>query len=107
MRPYAGVKVCGLLLKVVHCHIEELQGGSAAKEHHFMGVRDVEEFLPQGAGLVHYGVPFLGAVGDGDKAYSGAAEILESLNGLVYGNLREKAGASIENMNFFRHDILG
>ena len=107
MGPYAGVKVCGLLLKVVHGHIEELQGCTAAKEYYLMGIRDMEKLLPEGAGLIHNCIPLLGAVGDGDEADSGAAEILQGLNCIVNGNLRKKAGACVENMNFFGHDYLG
>ena len=73
--PYAGVQVGRFLLQVIHGHVQELQRCAAAQEHDLVRVRDVEEFLPQGAALVHYGIPLLGAVADGQQGYSGTAEV--------------------------------
>ena len=101
--PDAGVQIGGLLLQVVHGYIEELQGGTAAEEHDFVGVRNVEKFLPQGAAFIHHGVPLLGAVADGEDGNSGSAEVFEGFDGMVDGNLRQQARAGIENMNFFGH----
>ena len=70
-----------------------------------MGVGDIEELFPEGAGLVHNGVPFLGAVGDGKQADAGSGKILHGLNGVVNSYLRQKAGAGVKNMNFFGHNI--
>ena len=105
--PYAGIQVGGLLLQIVHGHIEELQGGAAAQEYNLVGVRNVEEFLPQGTAFVHDGVPLLGTVGDGKNGDAGAAEVLQGCNGVIDGYLGEQAGAGIENMNFFGHDRNG
>ena len=102
--PDAGIQVGGLLLQVIHGHIKELKGGASAQEHHLVGVRNVQEFFPQGAALVHHGIPLFGAVADGKDGDTGAAEILESGDGIVNGYLRQKAGAGIEDMNFFGHN---
>ncbi len=102
--PDARVQVGGLLLQVVHRHIEELQGGAAAQEDDLMGVGNMEKFLPEGAGPVHHGIPLLGAVGNGEDGDAGAAEILQGLDGIVNGDLRQEAGAGIEDMDFF-HDF--
>ena len=102
--PDARIQVGGLLLQVVHRHIEELQGGAAAQEDDFVGVGDMEKFLPEGAGPVHHGIPLLGAVGNGKDGNAGAAEILQGLDGIVDGDLRQEAGAGIEDMDFF-HDF--
>jgi hypothetical protein len=61
----------------------------------------MEEFLPQGAALIHHGVPLLRAVGNAKDGHAGAAEILQGFDGVVDGNLREEAGACIENVNLF------
>ncbi len=105
VRPDAGVQIGGFLLQVIHGHIQELQGCAAAQEHHLMGVRNMEELLPQGAALVHDGIPLFGAVADGNQGNTGTAEVFQGLDGMVYGNLRQQAGACVENMNFFRHDV--
>ena len=99
--PHAGVQVGGLLLQEVHRDIEELEGGAAAEEDDLVRVGNMEEFLPQGAALIHHGVPLLRAVGDAKDGHAGAAEILQGFDGVVDGNLREEAGACIENVNLF------
>ena len=66
-----------------------------------MGVGDVKKLFPEGAGFLHHGVPLLGAVGDGNDGNAGAGEILQGLDGVVNGDLREKAGACVEDMDFF------
>ena len=103
--PNAGVQVGGLLLQIIHGHIEELQGSTASQEHDLVGFRDVQEFLPQGAAFIHNGVPLLGAVGNGEDGNTGAAEILQGGDGVVNGYLRQKAGAGVKDVNFFRHGL--
>ena len=104
--PHAGIQVSRLVLKVIHCDIEELQGSTAAQKYNLVGIRDVQEFLPEGAGFIHHGVPFLCAVGNAEKADAGAAEILKCGNGIVNGHLRQQAGPCIEYVYFFGHDYL-
>jgi len=99
--PNAGVQVGGLLLQEVHRDIEELEGGAAAEEDDLVRIGNMEELLPQGAALIHHGVPLLRAVGDAEDGHAGAAEILQGFDGVVDGNLREEAGACIENVNLF------
>ncbi len=103
--PYTGVQISGLLLQIIHGHIEELQGSTASQEHDLVGFRDVQEFLPQGAAFIHNGVPLLGAVGNGEDGNTGAAEILQGGDGVVNGYLRQKAGAGVKDVNFFRHGL--
>ena len=62
--PDAGIEIGGLLLEVVHRNIEELEGGAAAEEDDFVGIRDIEKFPPEGTALVHCFIPFLSAVGN-------------------------------------------
>jgi len=66
-----------------------------------MGVRNVEKFPPQSTALIHCLVPLLGTVGNAEYGNTCAFEVFQSLNGIVDGYLRQKAGASIENMNLF------
>jgi hypothetical protein len=40
-------------------------------------------------------------VGDAEDGHAGTAEILQGFDGVVDGNLREEAGACIENVNLF------
>jgi hypothetical protein len=40
-------------------------------------------------------------VGDAKDGHAGAAEILQGFDGVVDGDLREEAGACIENVNLF------
>ena len=66
-----------------------------------MRVGNVEQLLPQGAALIHDGLPFLGAVGDGKDGNTSAFEVLEGFDGIVDGALRKQARTGIEDVNFF------
>ena len=63
--PYSCVQVGSLLLKVVHGNIKELKRCASTEEYDFMGVGNIEKFLPKSAAFIHYFVPFFSAVGDG------------------------------------------
>ena len=54
MRPDSSIKVCSLLLKEIHRHIQELKAGATAEEDHLMSVRNVEQFLPKTSALIHH-----------------------------------------------------
>ena len=56
--PYASIKICSLVLQEVHGYIKELKAGTAAEENHLMSIRDVEQFLPIRANLIHDLTPF-------------------------------------------------
>ena len=66
LRPDSCLKVSGLLLKIVHRHIEELQRGAATEEHDLMCLGDMKEFPPEGAALIHSLIPLLRAVGNAE-----------------------------------------
>jgi hypothetical protein len=104
MGPYAGIKVCGLLLEEVHCYIEELEACTASEEKDFVSFRDMEELLPEGPAFIHRGFPFLGTVGNGQYGHSRALEIFESFDRSVNDGLRKKAGTSIEYV-YFCHNM--
>jgi hypothetical protein len=40
-------------------------------------------------------------VGDGEDGDAGAAEILQGFDGVVDGDLRQEAGAGVEDVDFF------
>ena len=65
VRPHAGIEICSFFLKVVHCYIQELHAGSAAEEHGFIFIGNVQDLAPKGTGLIHGLFPLLGAVRNG------------------------------------------
>ena len=98
--PDAGIQVGRLVLEIVHGDIQELEAGAAAEEDDFVRIRDVEEFLPECAALVHGLFPFFGAVGDGEDGNARSLEVFQRCNGIVDGLLRQNARAGIEYVNF-------
>jgi hypothetical protein len=66
-----------------------------------MSVRNVEEFLPKCAALVHYSAPLLASVRDADDRHACTGEILESLDSFIDSLLWQDAWACIEIVNFF------
>ena len=103
--PDAGLQVTRLVLQEVHGSHQELQAGAAAQEDDFIALRDTEELLPECTALVHRFVPALGAVGNGKQGDTGALEILQGLDGVVDGHLRQQARPGVENV-FFAHNTV-
>ena len=99
--PDTGLEVSRLGFEQVHRNHQELEGCTAAEEEDLIILGDVEQFAPEGTGLRHDGVPFLGAVGNTYYRHSGACEVLEGLDGTVDGSLRQNARAGIEVVRFF------
>ena len=100
LRPDTCLKIGGLLLKVVHSHIEELQRRTASEEHDLVCLGNIQKLSPECAALVHSRVPLLCAVGDAENRDTCAFEILEGLNGIVDGHLRKQARAGVEYVYF-------
>ena len=103
LSPHSCLKVSGLVLKEVHSNIEETHARSAAKEYHFIILRNVQKFLPKSATLVHHSLPLLGSVRDRDNRDTCSLEILQCLNGIVNSLLRENARTRCEIMYFFHN----
>ena len=60
--PHAGVKIGGLVLQEIHCHIKELETCSTTEEHYLVGVRNIEELFPVRPDFIHHFAPLLRAV---------------------------------------------
>ena len=60
--PYTGVKIGGLVLEEIHCHIKELKACSTTEEHYLVGVRNIEELFPVRPDFIHHFAPLLRAV---------------------------------------------
>ena len=103
MRPGAAVDISRLVLKEVHGDVEELQAGSSSEENDLIAVRYGKKLLPKLAGLLHYCLPLLRPMGDGQYGNPRTLEILYCLTGLVIDLLRKQAWSCIENMKLFIH----
>ena len=60
--PYSSLEISCLVLKEVHCDIEETHACSSTEEQDFIIFRNVQEFSPECAALVHYSFPLFCAV---------------------------------------------
>ena len=58
--PDTGIEIRGLVLEIIHSDIKELETCAAAQEHDLIAFRNIKKFFPQGAALVHNGIPLLG-----------------------------------------------
>ena len=71
-----------------------------------MSVRNIKEFLPERTALVHYSLPLLCSVGDGNYRNTCAFEVLEGLNCVINRHLRKCARTGSEIMNLLHFSII-
>ena len=65
----------------------------------------MEYLLPQGAGLVHHGVPLFSPVRNAKQGHTRPRKILYRIDSRVQRFLGKQTGTGIENV-FFTHNIV-